>query len=109
MVLPTTFFGPVSWYEQIARASEPVFIEAHENFQKQTLRTRCRIATANGYYLLSVIYYPKKPRCHFSNGVSNKTNRLTFKIKDYALTHVTFVWIILAIAAQRENLRCHRA
>ena len=54
MVLPTTFFGPVSWYEQIARASEPVFIEAHENFQKQTLRTRCRIATANGVQTLTV-------------------------------------------------------
>ena len=54
MNLPTTFFGPVSWYEQIARASEPIFIEAHENFQKQTLRTRCRIATANGVQTLTV-------------------------------------------------------
>jgi len=54
MVLPITFFGPVSWYEQIARASEPIFIEAHENFQKQTLRTRCRIATANGVQTLTV-------------------------------------------------------
>ena len=53
-VLPTTFFGPVSWYEQIARATEPVYIEAHENFQKQTLRTRCRIATANGVQTLTV-------------------------------------------------------
>lgn len=54
MVLPTSFFGPVSWYEQIARASEPIHIEAHENFQKQTLRTRCRIATANGVQTLTV-------------------------------------------------------
>ena len=54
MVLPTSFFGPVSWYEQIARASEPIFIEAHENCQKQTLRTRCRIATANGVQTLTV-------------------------------------------------------
>ena len=54
MVLPTSFFGPVSWYEQIARASEPIYIEAHENFQKQTLRTRCRIATANGVQTLTV-------------------------------------------------------
>ena len=54
MVLPTSFFGPVSWYEQIARASEPISIEAHENFQKQTLRTRCRIATANGVQTLTV-------------------------------------------------------
>ena len=54
MVLPTSFFGPVSWYEQIARTSEPISIEAHENFQKQTLRTRCRIATANGVQTLTV-------------------------------------------------------
>lgn len=54
MVLPTSFFGPVSWYEQIARAAEPISIEAHENFQKQTLRTRCRIATANGVQTLTV-------------------------------------------------------
>lgn len=54
MVLSTTFFGPISWYEQLARTTEPVFIEAHENFQKQTVRTRCRIATANGVQTLSV-------------------------------------------------------
>ena len=54
MILSTTFFGPVSWYEQIARSEEPIFIEAHENFQKQTVRTRCRIATANGVQTLSV-------------------------------------------------------
>ena len=54
MVLPTSFFGPVSWYEPLARATEPVYIEAHENFQKQTLRTRCRIATANGVQTLTV-------------------------------------------------------
>lgn len=54
IVLNTTFFGPVSWYEQLARATEPVYIEAHENFQKQTTRTRCRIATANGVQTLSV-------------------------------------------------------
>lgn len=54
MILSTTFFGPISWYEQLARTTEPVFIEAHENFQKQTVRTRCRIATANGVQTLSV-------------------------------------------------------
>lgn len=53
-VLNTSFFGPVSWYAQLARATEPVYIEAHENFQKQTMRTRCRIATANGVQTLSV-------------------------------------------------------
>lgn len=53
-VLNTTFFGPVSWYEQIARAEGEVYIEAHENFKKQTVRSRCRIATANGVQTLTV-------------------------------------------------------
>ena len=70
-----------------------------------------RLVIRNISYLLSFICYLLSEKTPLSklNGVSNKTNRLTFKIKDYALTHVTFVWIILAIAAQRENLRCHRA
>ena len=52
--LSTTYFGSVSWYAQLARATSPVYIEAHENYVKQTARTRCRIATANGVQTLSV-------------------------------------------------------
>lgn len=55
MVLHTTYFGPVSWYAQLARCATPIiYIEAHENFVKQTTRSRCRIATANGVQTLSV-------------------------------------------------------
>lgn len=54
VVLNTTYFGSVEWYAQLARATEPVYIEAHESFVKQTERSRCRIATANGVQMLSV-------------------------------------------------------
>ena len=62
LVLNTTYFGPVSWYARLARATEPVYIEAHESFQKQTNRSRCRIATSNGVQTLSVpVSMPKLP------------------------------------------------
>lgn len=54
-VLNTTYFGSVDWYRQIACADEDVvYIEAHENYIKQTERNRCAIATANGRQNLSV-------------------------------------------------------
>lgn len=54
MILNTTYFGPISWYRHLACAKEPVYLEACENFIKQTDRTRCRIMTANGIQMLSV-------------------------------------------------------
>lgn len=54
MILNTTYFGPVSWYRHIARAVKPVFIDTQERFVKQTNRSRCKIATANGVQTLSV-------------------------------------------------------
>lgn len=54
LVLPTTYFGPVSWYAQLVRTGETVYIDGTENFVKQTERSRCRIATANGVQMLSV-------------------------------------------------------
>ena len=54
MILTTTYFGSVNWYAQLARATEPVYIDPCERFVKQTERSRCRIATANGVQTLSV-------------------------------------------------------
>lgn len=66
----TTYFGPISWYAELLRrlavteveTSGTVAIDAalrriingSERFVKQTERTRCRIATANGVQTLSV-------------------------------------------------------
>jgi hypothetical protein len=53
VLLSTTYFGPVQWYQKLYRAEE-VFIERCESFQKQTYRNRCIIATTNGLQALTV-------------------------------------------------------
>ncbi len=54
MTLHTTYFGSVDWYRQLLSTDETVYIEAHENYIKQTARNRCEIATANGKQILTV-------------------------------------------------------
>ena len=53
VLLSTTYFGPVQWYQKLHRA-EYVQIERWESFQKQTYRNRCIIATTNGPQALTV-------------------------------------------------------
>ncbi len=53
VLLNTTYFGPIQWYQQLNKA-ERVCIEACESFIKQTYRNRCIIATTNGLQTLSV-------------------------------------------------------
>ncbi len=52
-LLSTTYFGPVQWYQKLARCSE-VLIERHDTYIKQTYRNRCHIAAANGVQALTV-------------------------------------------------------
>ncbi len=52
-MLSTTYFGPVQWYQKLHRA-EYVQMEQWENFQKQTYRNRCLIATTQGIQALTV-------------------------------------------------------
>ena len=47
VLLSTTYFGPVQWYQKLHRA-DTVLIEQWESFLKQTYRNRCLIATTNG-------------------------------------------------------------
>jgi hypothetical protein len=53
VLLSTTYFGPVQWYQKLYRA-EYVWIEQWESFQKQTYRNRCLIATTQGIQALTV-------------------------------------------------------
>lgn len=53
VLLSTTFFGPIQWYQKLYRA-EHVVIEQWESFQKQTYRNRCLIATTQGIQALTV-------------------------------------------------------
>lgn len=52
MVLPTAYFGPISYYAALYHADE-VVIEANEHYVKQTLRNRMLIATGQGVQTLS--------------------------------------------------------
>jgi hypothetical protein len=52
-LLSTTYFGPVQWYQKLYRSDETE-IEACENFQKQTYRNRCIIATTQGTQALTI-------------------------------------------------------
>ena len=53
VLLSTTYFGPIQWYQKLYRA-EHAEIKQWESFQKQTYRNRCLIATANGVQALTV-------------------------------------------------------
>ena len=53
VLLSTTYFGPVQWYQKLHRA-ECVQMEQWESFQKQTYRNRCLIATTQGIQALTV-------------------------------------------------------
>ena len=53
VLLSTTYFGPIQWYQKLYRADE-AWIEQHEHFIKQTYRSRCIIATTQGTQALTV-------------------------------------------------------
>ena len=53
LILPTTYFGPISWYRQL-NAADTCYIDATEPFHKRTTRNRCTIATPNGPQTLTV-------------------------------------------------------
>ena len=53
VLLSTTYFGPVQWYQKLYRSDEAE-IEQWESFQKQTYRNRCLIAAPNSIQALTV-------------------------------------------------------
>lgn len=53
IVLPTTYFAPVSYYAALFHEND-IVIDACEYYVKQTLRNRCVIATNQGSQILSI-------------------------------------------------------
>lgn len=53
MLLTTAYFPPTEYFALLAKYSV-VYMEACENYQKQSWRNRCRILTANGPESLNV-------------------------------------------------------
>lgn len=52
-LLPTTYFGPISYYAILLQYSS-CSIELHEHFVKQSIRNRCEIYGANGKLQLTI-------------------------------------------------------
>ncbi len=52
-ILSSAYLAPISYYVQLHRHST-VWTEVWDNYQKQTYRNRCTIATANGPLSLSI-------------------------------------------------------
>lgn len=66
-LLGSTYFGPVQWYQKLARYGR-CLIEQHDNYQKQTYRNRCLIATTAGVQALTVpIEKPLTPKCEMKD------------------------------------------
>ena len=53
ITLPSYYLPPISWFAAL-QSGEPTAIDVCENFQKQTLRNRCRIDSPNGSLMLSI-------------------------------------------------------
>ena len=52
-VFPVSFFGPITYYQQLIRA-ENVLFEIYETYQKQSLRNRYSIGSSNGILDLTI-------------------------------------------------------
>lgn len=53
VLLSSTYFGPVQWYQKLNRY-DVCYLESHDNYVKQTYRNRCNIAMTNGVQVLSI-------------------------------------------------------
>ena len=52
-LLSSAYFAPIQWYQKLYRYDK-AWIEAYDNFTKQTYRNRCLIATTAGVQALTV-------------------------------------------------------
>ncbi len=52
-VFPISFFGPISYYNEISKA-EMVEFEIYETYKKQSIRNRYKIGSSNGTLELSI-------------------------------------------------------
>jgi len=90
LIVPVSYFAPVGVYAAILQ-SESIIFDKHENFVKQTMRSRCEIYGANGKQLLSV---PVEKR---GNHIPAKDVRIMYK-EDWQKIH----WRSLVSAYQNS-------
>lgn len=53
IILPTSYFGPIPYYSILVKSDNYV-LEKHENFIKQSVRSRCIINSSSGKLNLSI-------------------------------------------------------
>ncbi len=53
VILTTAYFPPIEYFKSIVRA-ENIFIEAFENYSRQSYRNRCNVLSCNGVLPLSI-------------------------------------------------------
>ena len=80
VLLSTTYFGPIQWYQKLYRADE-AWIEQHEHFIKQTYRSRCIIATTQGTQALSIPI--EHPMCNVQCSTFNVQRIRDIRISDH--------------------------
>jgi len=66
------FFPPIEFF-LVAMKNDLIFIEAIENYQKQSYRNRCNILTANGKMALSI------PICHVQSKMAIRNVKIDYK------------------------------
>lgn len=60
IIFSTAYLPPVIYFAAAAKATD-IYIEAHENYSRQTYRNRCKIAGPNGLQILSIpVIHPEK-------------------------------------------------
>ena len=69
ILLHPTYFGTLTQMALCVQYPEAIVLEIHDNYQKQTFRNRCYIATNQGSLLLSI------PIQH-SQGVRQRTKEV---------------------------------
>ena len=80
ILLPTAYFGPISYYAAIADC-EKVVIETKETYCKQSIRNRCKVMTANG--VLNLTLPVQKP-----NGNQSRTEEINiFNNEKWCVIH----------------------
>lgn len=60
MVIDLNYLAPVSYYLRLAREKD-LQVSAGQNYERQSYKSRCEIAGANGAMLLSVPVYKQQP------------------------------------------------
>ena len=68
VLLQTTYFGPIQWYQKLYRYDH-ILIEQYDSYQKQTFRNRCVIATANGLQALTVPVEHPSPNTSYKSPI----------------------------------------